>query len=84
MTTLSLIKSKVMYLFKTNPKVHIDISNRNFRKHKKNISAIITGIYPNVFTARLKENDVEKNYTFQYVDIFTHTIEIKELNQLNN
>lgn len=82
MTTLSLIKSKVMYLIKTNPKVHIDISNRSDRTHLTNVPAVITGVYPNIFTARLKENDVEKNYTFQYVDLLTHTMEIKELNKL--
>ena len=73
-----------MYLFKTNPNVHIDISNRRDRKHLTNVSAVITGIYPNIFTVRLKENDVEKNYTFQYIDLLTHTMEIKELNKLNN
>ena len=84
MTTLSLIKSQVMSLFKTNPKVHIDISNRSDRKHLANIPAVITAVYPNIFTARLKEDGIERNHTFQYVDLLTHTMEIKELNKLNN
>ena len=84
MNTLSLIKSQVMYLFKTNPKVHIDISNRSDRKHLANVPAIITAVYPNIFTARLKEDGIERKYTFQYVDLLTHTMEIKELNKLNN
>ena len=84
MTTLSLIKSQVMYLFKTNPQVHIDISSRSDRKHITNIPAVITGVYPNIFTARLKENNTEKDYIFQYVDLLTHTMEIKELSKLNN
>ncbi len=79
MTTLSLIKSQVMYLFKTNPKVHIDISNRSDRKHLTNVAAVITAVYPNIFTAKLKEDGIERNYTFQYVDLLTHTMEIKEL-----
>lgn len=41
MTTLSLIKSQVMYLFKTNPKVHIDISNKSDRKFLTNVPAVI-------------------------------------------
>ena len=45
---------------------------------------IITAVYPNIFTARLKEDGIERNYTFQYVDLLTHTMEIKELNKLNN
>ena len=84
MTTLSLIKSQVMYLFMTNPKVHIDIANRSDRKHLTNVSAIITAVYPNIFTARLKEDGVERDYNFQYVDLLTHTMEIKELNKLAN
>ena len=84
MNTLSLIKSQVMYLFKTNPKVHIDISSRSDRKHLTNAPAIISAVYPNIFTARLKEDGIERKYTFQYVDLLTHTIEIKELNKLNN
>ena len=84
MNTLSLIKSQVMYLFKTNPKVHIDISSRSNRKQLANAPAIITAVYPNIFTARLKEDGIERKYTFQYVDLLTPTLEIKELNKLNN
>lgn len=84
MTTLSLIKSQVMYLFKTNPQVHIDISSRSDRKHITNVPAVITGVYPNIFTARLKENNTEKDCIFQYVDLLTHTMEIKELSKLDN
>lgn len=84
MTTLSLIKSQVKYLFKTNPEVHIDISNKSERKHLTNVSAVITAIYPNIFTARLKENGIERKYTFQYVDLLTHNIEIRELNKLKD
>lgn len=80
MINLSLIKSQVMHLFKTNPKVHIDISNKSDRKHLTNVPAVITAVYPNIFTARLKEDAMERNYTFQYVDLLTHTVEIKELN----
>ena len=82
MTTLSLIKSQIMYLFNKNTKVHIDISNKSDRKHLTNVPAVITAVYPNIFTARLKEGDIERNYTFQYVDLLTHTMEIKELKKI--
>ena len=84
MTNLSLIKSQIYYLFRNNPKVHIDISNRRDKKHLTNIPAVITAVYPNIFTVKLKEDDVERNYTFQYVDLFTHNLEIKELKKFNN
>ena len=79
---LSVIKSQVKHLYQTNPEVHIDLSFKNVRKHFTNVSAVITAVYSNIFTAMLKENGVEKPYTFQYVDILTHNIEIKELNKL--
>ena len=82
MTNLSLIKSQIFYLYKTNPKVHIDVSNKSYRKHLTNVPAVITGVYPNIFTAKLKEDDIEKTYTCQYVDLLTHNIEIKELTKL--
>lgn len=84
MTTLSIIKSQVMYLFETNPKVHIDISNRSDRKHLVNVPATITAVYPNIFTARLKEDGIERECIFQYVDLLTHTMKIKELDTLSN
>lgn len=76
---LSVIKSQIMCLYKNNPNVHINIFARTERKHIENVSAEITAVYPNIFIAKLKENNIEKSYTFQYVDLLTHNIEIKEL-----
>lgn len=91
MSTLSLIKTQVMYLFrqcgfgsplpKAKLKVHIDISNRSGKKYLTNIPAVITAVYPNIFTAKSEEGGIERNYTFQYADLLTHPVEIKELNK---
>ncbi|MBR2877805.1 MAG: hypothetical protein IKB92_01765, partial [Clostridia bacterium] len=83
MNALSHIKSQVMYLFNTNPKVHIDISNKGERKHLSNVPAVITAVYSNIFTATLNEDGVVKKYTFQYADLLIHNVVIKELNKLN-
>jgi len=72
---------QVMHLFKTNPNIHIDISSRIDRKQLTNVPAVITAVYPNIFTAKLEDENIEKSYTFQYVDLLTHTIEIRELNK---
>ncbi len=82
--SLSLIKRQIIYLYKANTQVHIDITNKSSRKYLTNVPAVITAVYPNIFTARLQENNIERNYTFQYVDLITHNIEIKELNKLNS
>ncbi len=79
MTTLSLIKSQVMHLFKTNPNVHMDITSKNPRKNLTNVPAMITATYPSIFTALVKEDGVQRKYTFQYVDLLTNTLHIKEL-----
>ncbi len=83
-TPLSLIKSQIVHLFKTNPNVHIELSNRRDGKRLTNVPAVITAVYPNIFTARLKEDGIERNYTFQYVDLLTDTMVIKELSKLND
>jgi len=80
--TLSLIKSQINFLFMKNEKIHVDLSYRGERKHPANITAVITGVYPNIFTIRLTEEAVKRNYAFKYVDLMTHNIEIRELKEL--
>ena len=78
METLSQIKAQVLHLFQTNPRVHINISNKRNKLCLCNAPAVITAIYPNIFTIRLEENNTEKTYSIQYSEILTHTVEIAE------
>ena len=83
MNSLAIIKSKIASLYVNNPKVHIDVSVLRKKKGLSQIPAVITAVYPNIFTAILSEDGGDKSYTFQYVDLLTNNIKIKEL-ELNN
>lgn len=78
-SNLSTVKSRLALLYSSDPKVHIDLFQKRDRKHITNAEAEITAVYPNVFTAKISEDGVQKNYTFQYVDLITHNVVIREL-----
>lgn len=78
-TSLSAVKLKVKDLYQTKTQLHVDLNSKSKHKHLTNISAAITGVYPNLFTVVLLENGTEKHYTFQYADLLTNDITIKEL-----
>lgn len=77
---LSVIKSQVKALYEKKQTVHIDMSQRNKNKNLTNVSAEITGVYPNVFTLKTVGTTKETSYNFQYADLLIHNLEIKELN----
>ena len=75
---LQLIKSKIGLLYANNPNVHISYCLNNSKTHNQNITANITGVYPNIFTAQDALVN-KKIYNFQYVDILIGRVKIKEL-----
>lgn len=80
---ISVIKAQVKALYNEHQKIHMDITFKGDRKHLTNISAQITAVYPNIFAVKSEEDGGEKAYTFRYADVFTHNVEIKELNGAN-
>lgn len=78
---LSQIKSQIINLYNQNSVIHIDIAKKN-KNFNSDISCKITAVYPNIFTV-LSNEECQKSYSFQYVDLITHNICIKELNALN-
>lgn len=77
--TLTIIKSEITEIYRKNQKIHIDFGARSKRKNFKNVPAVITAVYPNIFTARLKDSEGEEDCTFQYADILTRGIVVREL-----
>lgn len=75
---LDVIKAKIEELFKTNPRVHIDLNLKSERISLTNVSANIVSIYPNLFEISLNENGTTRKRIFQYVDLLTKNIVIKE------
>ena len=80
---LSQIKSQITNLYKQNSQIHLDISQKNKKSCLSDVSGEITAIYPNIFTVLLNEDDSKKSYAFQYVDLITHNISIKELDTID-
>ena len=79
MNELVMLKSKVENLFKTCPNVHMDLSLKTERIYLTNVSADITAVYPNLFEVMVHEDNGVKKHIFQYVDLLTKNVKIKEL-----
>lgn len=84
-SSLADIRSKVQYLFQTNPNVHVNVSVRYPRTPRKtltDIPVVIKGVYPNVFQIEDISSGKPKIYMHQYNEIATKEIEILELANL--
>lgn len=79
MTNIEYIKDKIFNLYKTNPKVHVNICMTNPKVNIKNDIAIIRGAYKNIFQIEETSSGFAKTHTFQYKDVLTKRIEIVEL-----
>ena len=79
MNSIDLIKSKILSMYKTNSRVHVNISMGNPKKYLRNIPAVIKAVYPHVFQLEDCSANSSGCHTFQYVDVLTKNIEIIEL-----
>ena len=80
MTNIEYIKDRIFNLYKTNPKVHVNICMTNPKVNINNDSAVIKGVYKNIFQIEETNSGFAKTHTFQYNDVLTKRIEIVELN----
>lgn len=79
---LTCFRAQITYLCKNHPNVHIDLSVAKSRKKLVNVPAVITSVYPNIFFATLDEDGIKRNYTFQYADLLTGNLIVRELDNL--
>ncbi len=80
MSNLALIKERVKALYESDPHIHINVSIPRLKPALKNVSVVITAIYPNIFRIEEDSESERHSYTVQYTDILTKQIEILELN----
>ncbi len=81
-SSLSDIRRKIQYLYKTNPHVHVNVNVRLPRTQKQTLTdlpVVIKGVYPNVFQIEDNSSGKPKLYMHQYNEIATNEIEILEL-----
>ncbi len=81
--SLELIKQQINMLYKTNPKVHLNVSLKKPKITFENIDATITGVYPHIFQIEEYTNGYAKKHTLQYADVVTDAIVILELEKGN-
>lgn len=73
------IREKIRSLYETNPEVNINMSVNRSKSNVQKINALITGVYPNLFTAEAEQSGLKKHYNFQYADVLTGGIKVEEL-----
>ncbi len=85
LSSLTDIRRKVQFLYKTHPNVHVNVQVRYPRTSRQNLAGIpvvIKGVFPNVFQIEDTSSGIPKLYMHQYNEIATKEIEIIEMENL--
>ncbi len=79
MDNLERIRRGIEKLYKTNPNVHVSVRSTRPRVVVEETSAVITGVYRNIF--QIEENDSGRpvRHTVQYGEVLTGRVTIAEL-----
>lgn len=80
MNIIDIVKNKIMFLYKTNPNIHVNVNSRYPRRISlQNYPVLIKSVYPNMFIVEDRSDGKAKTYTHQYADVITKEVEIVEL-----
>ena len=80
MNTIDIVKNKIMFLYKTNPHIHVNVNIKYPRRISlQNYPVLIKSVYPNMFILEDRSDGETKTYTHQYADVITKAVEIVEL-----
>ena len=85
MSSIDMIKKSIAHLYKTNPYIHINVTIAPPKAKKTklfNQTAVIKGVYPNIFQIEETNSENPTQHTLQYTDVLTKNIEILELDDL--
>ena len=77
--SLAFIRRSVLKLYKTHPQIHINVSIVHPKIKLFNVEAVITGVYPHIFTIKEETKGVVYYRSLTYADLITGRIEILEL-----
>ncbi len=84
-SSLTDIRKKVQFLYRTHPNVHVNVRVRYPRTPRRtltDIPVVIKGVFPNVFQIEDVSTGTPRLYMHQYNEIATKEIEIIELENL--
>ena len=81
MNQIDIVKRNIAALYKSHKVVHANI---RFPRHSRTeeqdlLSIVINAVYANVFEVKDINSTRPQTYTFQYVDVITKEIDIKEM-----
>lgn len=80
MNQIDIVKSNIRALYRDKQVVHAIIRSHRSKAEEQNVlSIIVKAVYANVFEVEEINAPKPKIYTFQYVDVITKEIDIKEL-----
>lgn len=79
MSNIEYIKARIKHLYETNPKVHISVHTTRPKLTVENTSAVIVGVYPNIFRVAESDSGVARIHSVQYVSVLTGEVRIFEL-----
>ncbi|MBQ4072857.1 MAG: hypothetical protein IJD50_03975 [Clostridia bacterium] len=77
---INFIKSEIQKLYETNPNVNISIKKTQPKALTQSTPAVINGVYRNIFQIEKNYNGHPCRQTFQYADVLSGNVIIKELN----
>lgn len=81
-TTIQSIKNKIEELYRTNPKIHLNVSYTHPRISLTNEPVTIQAIYPYTFEVLENSHGYANLKTIQYTDILTKNIVVVEFADL--
>lgn len=79
MKNVDYIKSEIERLYKTKPEIHISVKLTHPKINVEDAPAKIVGIYRNIFQIEECDSGMPASHTFQYGDVLTGRIVIREL-----
>ncbi len=79
MNTIDAARRKILYLYRTHPDIHINVTLKRPKTIISNIPVVIKGVYPHVFKIEDYSSGTPKTYIHQYNEMITKEIEILEL-----
>lgn len=80
MNQIEIVKSNILALYRSQQVVHASIRTQRSATENQDLHKIVVkAVYTNIFVVEDMNAPKPQTYTFQYVDVITKDIDIKEL-----
>ena len=79
MSVFEQLQTRLNALYRTDPVIHITVSFSRPKAEMRDQPVRIVGVYKNLFRVQDITVDYPKFYSYQYVDVLTGNVKIREL-----